>query len=160
MHVLLTVRMFGRLLPEVTESPFVCTFTPFWWLFQYSCLLFLWHLFHVPVFGSLSLFSEQEGYMDLWSAPGHGPLLNTSYFICSWWMKPCMYVIHLYELRRGGTVQETGGESLVAWAKLSEVKISSKLEQLSFLGAKCVTRRRANRSGRPLRWYLYKNALS
>lgn len=137
---------------EVTKSPFVCTFPPFWWPFQYSLLLFLWHLFRVPVFGSLSLFSEQEGYMDLWSAPGHGLLLNTSYFICSWWMKPCMYVIHLYELRRGGTFEGTGGESLVACAKLSEVKNSSKLEQLSVVGAKCVTRRRANRSGWPLRW--------
>lgn len=90
-HVTLKIWIFKRnififLLPDPHTNTF-------WRPYQHSCMLFLWHLFRVPVFGSLSLFSEQEGYMDLWSAPGHGPLLNTSYFICSWWMKPCMYVI-------------------------------------------------------------------
>lgn len=73
------------------------------------------------------------------------------------WNPVCMSSVYTSSDEEG-RFQGTG--SLVAWAKLSEVKNSSKLEQLSFLGAKCVTRRRANRSGRPLRWYLYKNALS
>lgn len=50
---------FGRSLPEVTESPFVCTFTPFLSLLQYFCL-FLGHCHCSPSWKDIWIYEAPQ----------------------------------------------------------------------------------------------------
>lgn len=81
------------------------------------------------------------------------------------WNPVCMSSIYT-RATRWDVLKEVEWESHVAWVKLSEVKNSSELEQLSILQAKLVSRKQElsveKQKGlfSARRWYLYINAVT